>query len=361
MRDAVNFSAGPAGLPTPALERAHDELLDYQGYGASIMELSHRGRHYDAVHKEALALVRSLLAVPDSHEVILLQGGATSMFGLVPMNFLSDGASADYLMTGVWSDKAIAEARCIGQAREAGDGRVDGAYVRVPTQSELNLDDGAKYLHFTTNNTIVGSQFAEMPAAKVPLVADMSSDIMSRPIDFAPFGLVYAGAQKNLGPSGVVMVIASKAMLAAASTKIPKIFRFGAHAEKGSLLHTPPTFAIYLVRNVLAWIDGEGGVPEMARRNALKAQTLYAAIDASGGFYRGLVEPASRSRMNVVFKLPTSDLDQRFAAEAEASGLIGLAGHRSVGGIRASLYNAVPQDGVERLTDFMKDFQDKHG
>lgn len=361
MRDIVNFSAGPAGLPTPALERAHGELLDYQGVGASIMELSHRGPHYDAVHREALGLVRELLEVPDSHEVVLMQGGATAMFALIPMNFISEGGSADYLMTGAWSDKALAEARCVGRAREAGSGKVDGAYLRVPTQNELALDAEAKYVHFTTNNTIVGTQFHELPFTSAPLVADMSSDIMSKPIDVSRFDLIYAGAQKNLGPSGVVMLIAKKAFLASASKRIPKIFRFAAHAEKESLLHTPPTFAIYLVRNVLAWIVEQGGLPAMAERNAAKSSALYAAIDGSGGFYRCPVEVDARSVMNVVFRLPTEELEQAFVQEAQQGGLIGLAGHRSVGGIRASIYNAVSLEGVERLTTFMAEFGDRYG
>jgi phosphoserine aminotransferase len=358
--DVVNFSAGPAGLPTPALERAQAELLDYQGTGASIMELSHRGRHYDEVHHQALAGVRELLAVPDTHEVLFLQGGATGMFGLVPLNFLSDGGSADFVMTGTWSDKALAEARLVGQARVAGTGETDGAYTSIPTA--LDLDPGAVYVHITSNNTVVGTQFARFPdTGAVPLVADMSSDIMSRPIDdWSRFGLVYAGAQKNLGPSGVVIVIAAKAMLERCSKRIPKIFRFSSHAEKASLLHTPPTFAIYLVRNVLDWIRSEGGVAEMARRNEEKARRVYAAIDGSAGFYRCPVQREARSQMNVVFRLPTEALERAFLDEAETAGLIGLKGHRSVGGIRASLYNAVSVEGVDRLLEHMRRFAEAH-
>lgn len=358
--DVVNFSAGPAGLPTAALERARDELLDYRGCGASIMELSHRGKAYDEVHHEALGLVRTLLDVPDSHDVLFLQGGATGMFGLIPLNFLTDGGSADYVMTGAWSDKALAEANRVGSAREAGHGRVDRAYLRIPGDDELELDPDARYVHYTSNNTIVGSQFTAPPRAAAPLVCDMSSDIMSRPVDVARHALIYAGAQKNLGPSGVVVMIAQRAFLESASERIPHIFRFIEHARKDSLLHTPPTFAIYLVRNVLDWIQQEGGVAAMQRRNYEKADLLYRAIDGSDGFYRCPVESSGRSMMNVVFRLPTPELEARFLAEAEESGLMGLKGHRSVGGLRASIYNAVSVGGVRRLVEHMERFSQAH-
>lgn len=355
-RNVVNFSAGPAGLPTPALERARDELLDYQGTGASIMEQSHRGEAYDAVHHEALGLVRSLLDVPDTHDVLFMQGGATGMFGLVPMNFLSDGGSADYIMTGVWSDKALSEAQLVGRAREAGSGKVEDSYLRVPKGGELDLDDDARYVHYTSNNTIAGTQFHEVPQTCAPLVCDMSSDIMARPIEVARYALIYAGAQKNLGPSGVTMVIARRSFLESGSERIPTIFRFIEHARKDSLLHTPPTFAIYLVRNVLDWIREEGGLETMQKRNAMKARALYACIDQSDGFFRCPVDKQDRSQMNVVFRLPDEDLEARFVTEAEQAGLIGLKGHRSVGGIRASLYNAVSMEGVSRLIEFMDRF-----
>lgn len=361
-RDIVNFSAGPAGLPTPALERARDELLDYRGAGASIMELSHRGPEYDAVHHEAIARARRLLGVPDSHDVLFLQGGATGMFALVALNFLSEGGSADYVMTGVWSDKALSEARCVGQARVAGTGAVDGVYRRIPAREELDLDPAAAYVHITSNNTVVGTQFRSFPSTgEAPLIADMSSDIMSRPLDIPRFGLIYAGAQKNLGPSGVVLVIADKALLARGSPRIPQIFRFSAHAEKQSLLNTPPTFSIYLVRNVLEWIEDEGGVPEMARRNAEKARLVYEAIDESEGFYRCPVDEDARSVMNVVFRLPSEPLEERFLEAAVEERLVGLRGHRSVGGLRASLYNAVSLDGAGRLVELMRRFRAHHG
>ena len=354
----VNFSAGPAALPSVALERARAELLDYRGTGASIMELSHRGPEYDAVHHEVLNKIRSLLRVPESHDVLLLQGGASGMFASIPLNFLRPGDSADYILTGVWSQKALDEARRIGEARVAGSGKSDDIYCRIPADSDLDLAPDAAYVHLTSNNTIVGSQFARFPEAVAsPLIADMSSDIMARPLDLKRFALVYAGAQKNLGPSGLVLVIARRSFLETGSEAIPTILRLAAHAEKSSLLHTPPTFSVYLVRNVLDWIEQEGGVDEMDRRSLLKSAAIYRAIDESDGFYRCPVETGARSRMNVVFFLPSPDLEERFLSEAKSLGFLGLRGHRTVGGIRASLYNAVPIEGVTRLVEHMERFQ----
>ncbi|MCA9554366.1 MAG: 3-phosphoserine/phosphohydroxythreonine transaminase [Myxococcales bacterium] len=356
-RDIVNFNAGPAGLPTAVLERAQAELMDFQGTGMSIMEHSHRGKAYDAVHNEAMSLTRSLMGVPDSYDVLFLQGGASGMFATIPMNFLTAGKVADYVITGTWSQKAIEEAQRIGEVRVAGTGKVGERFVRIP--EALDLTPGAAYVHVTSNNTIAGTQYRAFPKTEAPLVADMSSDIMSRPVDVSQFSLLYAGAQKNLGPSGVVLVLVRRDWLAQASTTIPKIFRFKTHADKQSLYHTPPTFAIYLMRNVMQWIGEHGGLEGMAKRNAAKAEALYAAIDASGGFYASDVEVAARSEMNVVWRLPSEDLDKAFVAEATAAGLVGLKGHRDVGGIRASLYNAVELAGVERLVTFMKDFKNK--
>lgn len=357
--DIVNFNAGPAGLPRPALERAHQELLDYAGTGMSIMEHSHRGKAYDAVHHEAMDLVKKLLGVPDSHDVLFLQGGASGMFATVPMNFLAEGKVADYVVTGDWSKKALAEAKLVGETHLAGSGEVDGAFVGIP--SALDLTDGAAYVHITSNNTIAGTQFQEFPKTAAPLIADMSSDIMSRPLDVANFGMIYAGAQKNLGPSGVVLVIAEKALIERGSTTIPKILRYKTHADKESLFHTPPTFAIYLMRNVLAWIDGEGGLDAMAKRNDEKATALYGAIDESDGWYRSPVDRDARSKMNVVWRLPSEDLEAKFIAEATEAGLVGLKGHRSVGGVRASTYNAVSPEGVGRLVEFLGAFKKSNG
>ncbi len=354
-RDIVNFNAGPAGLPAPALKRAHEELLDYAGTGMSIMEHSHRGKAYDAVHKETMALVRKLLGVPDTHDVLFLQGGASGMFATIPMNFLGDGQTADYVVTGTWSEKALEEAKLIGETHVAGTGGVDGNYTSIP--SELDLTDGAAYVHITSNNTIAGTQFQSFPTTKAPLIADMSSDIMSRPLDVKNFGMIYAGAQKNLGPSGVVLVIAEKSLIERGSKTIPKILRYKTHADKESLYHTPPTFAVYIMRNVLAWIDELGGLEKMAARNEEKATALYGAIDASDGYYRSPVDADARSRMNIVWRLPSEELEAKFIAEATEAGLVGLKGHRSVGGLRASTYNAVSPEGVGRLVDFMAKFR----
>ncbi len=356
-QDVVNFSAGPAGLPRPALERARDELLDFEGTGISIMEHSHRGKAYSGVHQEAIDLTKELFSVPDTHQVLFLQGGASGMFATIPLNFLGAGQSADYVVTGTWSKKALAEAKLLGATNLAGTGEVDGKFTRVPNASELSLDDNAAYVHLTSNNTIAGTQFHDFPETKAPLIVDMSSDIMSKPLDISKFGMIYAGAQKNLGPSGVVMAIASKELLASGSDAIPNIFRYKTHADKDSLYHTPPTFAIYLVRNVLAWLKEQGGLSGMADYNQKKAGMIYQTIAESDGYYSSPVEEDSRSLMNVVFRLGSEELEAKFVAEATKKGLSGLKGHRSVGGVRASIYNAVRLEGVERLVEFMGQFK----
>ncbi len=361
-RNIVNFNAGPAGLPQPALEKAREELLDFQGTGMSIMEHSHRGKAYDEVHQQAIALVKKLMGVPDTHDVLFMQGGASGMFAEVPMNFLTEGKSADYVITGAWSKKALAEAKLIGTARVAGTGEVDKKFTRIPKQAELSLDPKAAYVHITTNNTIAGTQWHTLPdTAGVPLVADMSSDIMSRPVETAKLSMIYAGAQKNLGPSGVVLVVIDKKWCASGSTSIPVIFRFQTHQENNSLYNTPPTFAIYLMKNVLEWMDAEGGLPAMKVRNQKKADLLYGAIAESGGWYASPIDPDARSQMNVVWRLPSEELEAKFVKQAEAAGMVGLKGHRSVGGIRASTYNAVSPEGVERLIDFMRTFKKENG
>ncbi len=360
---AINFSAGPAGLPLPALERAKEELLDFKGSGASIMELSHRGKEYDAVHAEAQALLKELLRIPDSHQVLFLQGGASLQFAMVPMNFLLPGSSADYVVTGVWAEKAYEEAGRVGRVKLAASTKdKDKGYVRVPRQDELTVDPQARYVHLTSNNTIYGTQFFDFPDVGRPkLIADMSSDFLWRPFDVSKFGMVYAGAQKNLGPSGVVVAVAEKELMAAARRDIPKILRYQTHAEADSLYNTPPTFAIYLVRNVLQWVKAEGGLAAMERRNRAKAELLYGAIDKMGAFYACPVERESRSVMNVVFRLPNEALDEKFVTEAKAQGMIGLKGYRSVGGIRASTYNAVSVEDVQTLVSFMEQFAQKNG
>ncbi len=359
MRSVVNFNAGPAGLPESVIQKAQSELLDYQGTGMSIMEHSHRGKAYDAVHMGALSRLRSLLTVPDSHAVFFVQGGASGMFASVPMNFLPPGQSADYLVTGTWAKKAMQEAGRWSKARNAGSGEVDGRFCRMPT--EYDFDTDAAYVHLTSNNTVAGTQWSEFPQVDRPMVVDASSDILSRGVDWSRVQLLYAGAQKNLGPSGVTLGIVDKAWLDQASTEIPAILRYKTHVDKDSLFHTPPTFSIYLMGLVLEWIEEQGGLQAVEKRNEQKAQNLYAAIDGSDGFYSSPVEKEARSRMNVVWRLPSEDLEQKFVADSVEAGFSGLKGHRSVGGIRASIYNAVEPAGVEKLVDFMGEFRRKNG
>jgi phosphoserine aminotransferase len=360
---AINFNAGPAGLPLPALERARDELIDFQGSGMSIMEHSHRGKEYEAVHDEAIALLGRLLGIPDTHQVLFLQGGASLQFAIVPMNFLPKDGSADYVLTGTWSEKALDEAKLVGNPRVAATTiGPDKRYTRIPRQAELQLDPKAAYVHITSNNTIFGTQWHAWPqVGSVPLVADMSSDFLWRPTDVSRFGLIYAGAQKNLGPSGVTVVVIRKDLMAKGRKDIPKILRFTTHAENNSLYNTPPTFAIYLMRNVLAWIEKEGGLVGMERRNNEKAEILYTALDRMSGFYRAPVEKAARSTMNIVFQLPTEELDDRFVAEAKKQRMVGLKGHRSAGGIRVSAYNAVSPENIRTLVSFMESFAKANG
>jgi phosphoserine aminotransferase len=369
MARKINFNAGPAALPLPALERARDELLDLAGSGMSVMEHSHRGKEYEAVHDEALALVRELLAVPASHEILFLQGGASALFAMIPMNLMASGKPAQYLVTGSWGEKALGEAKIVAgstgatvavQTTGVGDGK-EKSYTRVPAPSEVKVDPAAAYLHLTSNETINGVEFNVDPArafpatGPVPLVADMSSDFLWRPFDVSRFGIVYAGAQKNIGPSGVVVAIVSKDLVEKGRKDIPKIFQFRTHAENKSLYNTPPTFGVYMVRNVLAWLKGIGGLAKMEEANRKKAKRLYGVIDAFPQTYRSPVEKESRSVMNVVFRLPTEADEDRFIAEAKKRGMVGLKGHRSVGGIRVSTYNAVPYEWVDALASFMEE------
>lgn len=374
MSRARNFNAGPAALPLPALERARDEFLDFAKSGMSVMEHSHRGKDYEAVHDEALALLRELLAVPDTHEILFVQGGASQLFAQVPMNLVEKGKSADYVVTGAWGEKALGEAKLAtamlgGAVRLAGTtGTGEGkekSYVRAAVAADLKVDPAAAYVHVTSNETIHGVQFGVDPARPlpdtggVPLVVDMSSDFLWKPMDLSKVGVVYAGAQKNIGPSGVVVVIARKDLVAAGRKDIPKIFQLRTPAENKSLYNTPPTFGIYMVRNVLAWLKGLGGLAAMEARNRAKAGKLYGVIDANAGFYRCPVERESRSVMNVVFRLPTEADEERFVKEAKGKGMVGLKGHRSVGGIRVSTYNAVEPQWIDELVAFMQDFAKK--
>jgi phosphoserine aminotransferase len=357
MARVMNFNAGPAALPLAALERAQKELLDLAGTGMSVMEHSHRGKAYEAVHNEAIALTRELYGVPDSYDVLLLQGGASQQFAVVPMNLLPAGKSADYVLTGSWSQKAYKEAKTIGTVRVAATTEKDKKFGRVPKANELDLDANAAYVHITTNNTIFGTQWHEYPDTKAPLIADMSSDIMWRPTDVSKFSLIYAGAQKNLGPSGLVLVIVKKELVAAGRQDIPAIFQYRTHSENNSLYNTPPTFSVYMLRNVLDGVKQSGGLAALEKQNREKAKLLYDVIDERSDFYSSPVEKDSRSVMNVVFTLKTPELEAEFLAEAQKRGMAGLKGHRSVGGMRASIYNAVPVEWVKSLADFMKSFK----
>lgn len=355
---AINFSAGPATLPLSALESVQKEFLDFQGSGRSIVEHSHRGKEYAAVHEETKNLIKELFAVPETHEVLFMQGGATAQFALLPMNFLGDGESGDYVNTGSWSKKAIGEAKIVGKANEVASS-ADKDFTYIPKESDYKRDPNAKYLHITSNNTIAGTQYHSFPnAGETPLVADMSSDIGWRPIDVSKFHLIYAGAQKNMGPAGVTLLIANKAWIeASAPNHVPKIFRYKTILEGDSLQNTAPTFAIYMVGKTMKWVKEQGGLAAMEKRNRQKGETLYGYLDQEADYYRCPVAKDSRSLMNVVFRLPSEELEKKFVAAADASQMYGTKGHRSVGGIRISMYNAMEPENIDKLVEFMKKFK----
>jgi phosphoserine aminotransferase len=356
-----NFSAGPAALPQAVLERAQRELLDWQGCGASVMELSHRGKLFMGLAQQAEADLRELLAIPENYAVLFLQGGATQHFAQIPMNLAAEGASADYVVTGHWGEKAASEAAPYVKVNLAGSSKAE-RYLRLPPRETWQLDPRAAYVHYTPNETIHGVEFHDIPdVGDVPLVADMSSDILSGPIDVTKFGLIYAGAQKNIGPSGLVVLIIRRDLLERASRPMARIFRYADHAANDSMLNTPNTWGWYLAGLTFQWLKEQGGLKAMGERNTTKASLLYDAIDHSGGYYRSPVEPSARSRMNVPFTLHDSALDADFLRESEAAGLLALKGHKAVGGMRASLYNAVPLEAVQALLAFMKDFANRHG
>lgn len=363
VKRVVNFNAGPAALPLAALERAQREFLDWEGTGMSIMEHSHRGKDYERVHFETLALVKELMGVPDDYSVILVQGGATMQFGLLPMNFIPQGKSADFILTGIWAHRAYSEAKFVANVRIAANTEdAQGASFRVPKQAELDLDPGAAYAHYCSNNTIMGTQFHYVPqVGAVPLFCDMSSDILSAPIDVSRYALIYAGAQKNIGPSGVTLVIAKNALLEQGREDIPKIFRYKAHAKENSLLNTAPTFAIYMVRNVLELLKQNGGPAAAEKRNREKAALLYALIDEQPDFFRTRVEKDSRSLMNPVFSLRTPELDAKMVAEAKEAGFVGIKGHKLVGGIRISMYNATTVEQVAQFVEWARGFARRNG
>lgn len=361
-RRVFNFNPGPAALPLPVLEQACDEMLDFRGTGMSVMEISHRSKEFEAIIEEAENDLRDLLNVPVDYKILFLQGGATLQFAMVPMNLRPSGASADYILTGSWGKKAFKEAQKLGQTRVAFSLESTN-FNRLPSPNELDLDPKAAYLHFTSNETIQGVEFFEEPTPPdgVPLVCDASSDFLSHPIDVSKYGLIYAGAQKNAGPAGVVIVIIRSDLPERAPTNLPSMLSYKDLAAENSLLNTPPCWNVYIVSLVLKWLKAQGGLVKMAQHNRAKADLLYQVIDESNGFYRGHALPNSRSIMNVTFRLPSEALEEQFISEAKKRDLIGLKGHRSVGGIRASIYNAVPKEGVETLAQFMREFQQKNG
>ena len=360
MSRIFNFSAGPAALPESVLAQARDEMLDWHDSGMSIMEMSHRGKQFMSVAAEAEADLRELMAIPDNYKVLFLQGGASAQFAAIPMNILKGKGSADYINTGAWSKKAIAAAKNYCDVNVAASSE-SSKFTTIPAEDTWQLSADAAYLHYTPNETIGGVEFHWIPdAGEVPLVADMSSTILSRPIDVSRFGLIYAGAQKNIGPAGLTLVIVREDLLGDASPLLPSVLDYKAQAEAGSMLNTPPTYGWYLAGLVFKWLKAQGGLKAMAEINERKAGKLYAAIDGSD-FYATPVDPECRSWMNVPFTVADPELDKVFLADAEAAGLATLKGHRSVGGMRASIYNAMPEAGVDQLISMMQDFEKKHG
>ena len=359
MTRTMNFNAGPACLPLSVLEEAKAEFVDFAGSGMSLLEMSHRSPEYDAVHAQTQADIKELLGLGDEYKVLFMGGGASSQFALIPLNFMPDGGVADYINTGTWSTKAIKEGNIIGKAHVAASSEEQG-FTRIPTQAECSFSADAAYLHITSNNTIKGTQYQQFPEVDVPLIADMSSDILWRKFDASKFAMIYAGAQKNLGPAGVTLVVLRQDMLERCKGGLPTMLSYKTHAAKNSLFNTPPAFPIYMVGKVLQWIKGRGGLEVVEQENRQKAALLYRTIDESP-FFSTPVEQESRSVMNVVFRLPNEELEKQFVAEGKQRGMTGIKGHRSVGGIRFSIYNAVPLAWVEAATELMKDFAAKNG
>lgn len=365
MARKFNFSAGPAMLPTAVIERARDEMLDWNGSGMSVMEMSHRGKEFVSIAEKAEADLRDIMAIPDNYKVLFLQGGASSQFAMIPMNLLGNKTQADYINTGMWSKKAIAEGKNFCDVNLAGDTSSEH-FTTVPDEDALMLNTEAAYVHYTPNETIGGVEFNYIPdTGDVPLVADMSSTILSRPVDVSSFGIIYAGAQKNIGPSGLTIVIIRDDLIGEPIEGTPTMFKYSTHAEAGSMYNTPPTYNWYIAGLVFEWIKEKGGLEGMAEINRRKAEKLYAAIDGSD-FYHNPVATHARSWMNIPFTLVNRhhhhpDLDSKFLSDAKEHGLITLKGHRSVGGMRASIYNAMPEEGVDTLISFMQDFEKNHG
>lgn len=352
-----NFNPGPATLPLEVLKEAQAEFLNFNNSGMSILEISHRAKQYAEVHAKAKADIKELMGLGDDYEVLFCQGGASTQFAMVPLNFASKEHPGNYVLSGSFATKAYKEAELLGVGEIAASSK-DREFRHIPTQDELKINPEAAYVHLCYNNTIYGTEYHYVPDTKgVPLFADMSSDMLSRPVDFKKFDLIYAGVQKNLGPAGVVLVVAKKELLAKSPETLPTMFRYSTFLKKDSLYNTPPAFCIYMVGKVAAWIKAQGGLAEMEKRNKKKAALLYDAIDNSNGFYRGHADKDSRSFMNVTFRLPNEELEAKFVAEALANGLSGVKGHRSVGGMRASIYNAMPYEGALKLAEFMDKFR----
>jgi len=361
MKRVYNFNPGPAALPLEVLQQAQAEMLDYKGTGMSVMEISHRSKEFEAIVADAQNDLRDLMKIPANYKTLFLQGGASLQFAMVPMNFRPAGASADYIVTGTWSKKALKESQKLGTAKAAANLEADN-FTRLPAQSDLKLDPQAAYLHFTSNETIHGVEYftEPTPPAGIPLICDASSDFISHPIDVSKYAMIYAGAQKNAGPAGVVICIIREDLLGKVPANLPNLLDYKALAEENSLLNTPPCWSIYIVGLVLKWVKGLGGLSAIEKRNKAKADLVYKTIDESGGFYRGHAK-SDRSLMNLTFRLPNEALEDQFASEAKKNDLIGLKGHRSVGGMRASLYNALPVEASEALVKFMKEFQKTNG
>lgn len=352
-----NFNAGPAVLPLDVLQEVQAELLNYNNTGMSIMEISHRAKPYEKVHNEAISTIKELMGLGDDYEVLFIQGGASTQFNMIPMNFLKEGSIGNYILSGSFAKKAWKEGKLIGKTHVAASSE-DANFTFIPAQKDIQLSDNAAYLHVCYNNTIFGTEWKYIPETNgVPLIADMSSDMLSRPVDFSKFSLIYAGAQKNLGPAGVCLVVARKSFIENSPETIPTMLRYNTFANNNSLYNTPPAFGIYILGKVVKWIKNNGGLEAMAKLNAHKAAIVYDAIDSSNGFYRGHAEKESRSFMNATFRLPTEDLEKKFVAQSLEAGLNGLKGHRSVGGLRASIYNAMPVEGCQALADFMEKFR----
>lgn len=354
---AYNFNAGPSALPLEVLIKAQEQLVNFEGSGMSIMEMSHRGAIFEEVHNNTIAKLRQLYNISNDYEVLFLQGGASLQFSMLPMNFLQPGKQAGYVMTGSWSEKALKEAKLFGEPYVMASTK-DNQYRNIPSLEDLSVNSEDAYVHITSNNTIYGTQWHAFPdTGDVPLIADMSSDILSKPIDIEKFDLIYAGAQKNLGPSGVTVVIIRKEFLEKANDQLPTMLNYRTHAESNSLYNTPPTFGIYMLGEVLKWVEASGGLQAIAEQNERKAKIIYDTIDQSNGFYVGHASPESRSLMNITFRLADEVLEKQFLTEAKEAGFVGLNGHRSVGGCRASTYNAVPVETCQALSDFMIAFQ----